>query len=65
MPEESPPCACVAVPVRCGWDAESQPGDEELGTSSSPEGLFWVESYECSWNITHRGQPRDRSLLQA
>lgn len=29
--------------LRClyhGWDAESQPGDEVLGTSSSPEGLL-------------------------
>lgn len=48
-----------------GWDTESQPGEEVLGTSGSPKHLFWIESYEYSWNITYRGQLRDRPLLQA
>lgn len=65
MPRES---WLLVLVWRClchGWGAESQTGDEVLGTSSFPEGPFWIESYEYSWNIAYSGQLRDGSLLQA
>jgi len=65
MPEDSLVPVLVSRGLYHGWDAESQTGDEVLGTSGSPEGLFWNESYEYSWNIDYRGQLRDRFLLKA